>query len=50
MTGHSFEKMNREERKNTDSGKHAKRLSLETMDNGMAMVSICRNEHTHVVF
>lgn len=36
---------------NTDSGKHAKTLSQETLDSRMAMVvEIYRNAHTHMVF
>lgn len=36
---------------NTDFGKHAKRLSQETRDSGMAMViGLYGDEHTHMVF
>lgn len=36
---------------NTDFGKHAKRLSQETRDNGMVMVvGLYGDEHTHMVF
>jgi len=39
VTGHTFEQkeQRRRKEKHTDSGKHAKRLSLETPDSGMAM-------------
>lgn len=53
VTGHTFEQkeQRRKENTHTDSRKHAKRLSLKTLDSGMAMVmGICGKEHTHMVF
>ena len=52
VTGHISEQKEQRRRKEewTDFGKHAKRLSQETWDSGMAMViGLYGDEHTHMV-
>jgi hypothetical protein len=54
VTGHTSEQKEQRRRKKQqiDSGKHAKRLSQETLDSRMVVmvVEIYENEHAHMVF